>query len=390
MADHVARGAVRAQGCLNTACIFVAVRYVNNAGTSWPKPPQVHQAAAAALEAAPHETLEVFDSAHRTVCEALGVPDPDRLLLTSGCTAALGVALGDLPWQAGDVIVTSSLEHHALARPVDKLVRERGVVHHAAPYEPGTPMDMDFVRDVLKAGGVRLVATTAASNVTGELLPLAELGALAHEHGALQLVDAAQTVGLLPVDVAKLGADIVTFAGHKGPLGPQGIGGLWARPGVSFESPWATCDIGTGSGDRGACSPFPGYCDVGSVNLSGAAGLAAGLRWLTENPERPGRAVQLAQDLAAALRERDGCTVLGGEDTPRTGTLAVQLARLPLAQTEAFFRQHDIVVRAGSHCAPMALEALGAPDGVLRLSFGPFNDDDDVQAILNAVDDVGR
>jgi len=152
--------------------------YANHAGTSWPKPPEVGAAVAAALAAAPGERAAIFADAAAEVVRALGLPGPERLLLTPGCAAALAVAIGDLPWAEGDVVVTSALEHHALARPVEKLTRERAVVHEVAPYRPGAPVDLDSVRDVLARGRVRLVAVTAASNVTGEVLPVGALDAV--------------------------------------------------------------------------------------------------------------------------------------------------------------------------------------------------------------------
>lgn len=370
--------------------------YANNAGTSWPKPDAVYEAAREALAAPPPRWSQLFEDSRAGIARALGIPDPAELLLTPGCTAALALSIGDLPWESGDVVLTSALEHHALARPVQKLVWERGVVHELAPRSEDGPIDLERVRDILAAGRVRLIAFTAASNVTGELLPVRELIALAHAHGALALVDAAQVVGVVPFGVGEapadldpddlsdlrgLGADLVAVAGHKGALGPLGIGGLWARRGVVFTSPSAACEVG--AGPRESCAPRPGFCDVGSTNLAGAAGLAAGLRWLRE--EGGGEPRALATTLANALRERAGCRVLGGTGL-RTATLSLEVDRLDLHQAEAQFAEAGIVVRAGQHCAPLALEALGAPRGTLRVSFGPFNTPGDVAQILAAID----
>ncbi len=361
--------------------------YLNNAGTSWPKAPAVPEAVAKTLTANPQELGSFFESAHRTVCEFLGIVELERFLFTTGCTAALSVALADLPLNDGDVVVTSSLEHHAMIRPIELLKRARGVEHVAAPYRPGEPLDLDFVRQILKRGRVRLIAVTAASNVTGELLPIVELARLAHDHDALLLVDAAQTVGVVSVDVQEIGADMLVFAGHKGPLGPQGIGGLWAAPEVLFESPSATCEVG-GSGTAAVCAPMPGYCDVGSVNMSAAAGLASGIDWLVTNASNLdfNQARALACDLAAALRERPYCKVYGGHDVERTATLSMTIDGLPLDRAEEHFFQQGIVVRAGQHCAPLALDAIGAPEGTVRISIGPFNRSADIECYLAAVD----
>lgn len=361
--------------------------HCNHAGTSWPKPAAVAAAMQRALLADPGEHAALFADAHAAIARGLALGTPERLLLTSSCTHALAVAIGDLPWQPGDVVITSSLEHHALARPVQKLVHERGVVHERSPYAPGQPFDLEFAERVLRGGRVRLVAVTGASNVTGELLPLYEIAGLAHRHGASFLLDAAQLAGTWPIAAGEHGADMIVFAGHKGLQGPLGIGGLWAAPHVQFVCPAAVCEIGR-AGDPRALAPFPGFCDVGSVNLPAAAGLAAAIAWLDALPsgERQ-RPMRLAATLRTALTARPGCRVLGGSG-PHTGALSLHLEHLPRERAERHFAAHGIVVRAGSHCAPLALAALGMPDGCLRISFGPSNRDDDVDAVLAAIDAV--
>ena len=337
--------------------------YANAAGTSWPKPAGVVDAVQRAMLADPSDNAARYREGHEAVRRFFGVPDAaaERLLLAPSCTSALGVALGDLQLERGDVVITSSLEHHALARPVQKLVWERGVVHAQAPYAPGAPIDLDYVEATLRAGRVRLVAVTGASNVTGERLPIEALAELAHAHGALLLLDAAQLAGLLPLDVAALGVDLLTFAGHKAMLGPFGVGGLWAAPHVPFVCPAATCEVRTEAG-AGPRAPFPGFCDLGSVDLPA-----------------------LARRLLAACRERERCRVLGG-DGPRTATVSFTLDHIALGDAQRHFRERGVVLRAGTHCAPMALEALGAPEGCVRVSFGPHNRDEDVDAVLAAID----
>ena len=337
--------------------------YANAAGTSWPKPAGVVDAVQRAMLADPSDNAARYREGHEAVRRFFGVPDAaaERLLLAPSCTSALGVALGDLQLERGDVVITSSLEHHALARPVQKLVWERGVVHAQAPCAPGAPIDLDYVEATLRAGRVRLVAVTGASNVTGERLRIEALAELAHAHGALLLLDAAQLAGLVPLDVAALGVDLLTFAGHKAMLGPFGVGGLWAAPHVPFVCPAATCEVRTEAG-AGPRAPFPGFCDLGSVDLPA-----------------------LARRLLAACRERERCRVLGG-DGPRTATVSFTLDHIALGDAQRHFRERGVVLRAGTHCAPMALEALGAPEGCVRVSFGPHNRDEDVDAVLAAID----
>lgn len=365
----------------------IVVIYANAAGTSWPKPDGVAEAAQRAMLASPADNATLYRDGHRAVQRFFGIPDEaaERLLLAPSCTSALAVLLGDLVWNEGDVILTSSLEHHAVARPVQKLVWERGVQHVSIPYQPGTPVDMAFVERRLREGRVRLVAVTGASNVTGERLPIEELAHLVHAHGAKLLLDAAQTAGLIPIDVQQSGIDMLVFAGHKAMLGPFGIGGLWAAPTVPFTCPTASCEIGAAT-TGGSRAPFPGFCDLGSVNFPALSGLAAALAWLGDRTAAARRRpLELAQRLLDECREREHCQVLGG-DGPRTATVSFVLAGVALADAQRHFRDHGVIVRAGTHCAPMALAALGQPEGCIRVSFGPHNEPGDVDAVLQAID----
>lgn len=361
--------------------------FANNAGTTWPKAPGATEAACAALSAPPEASRHVLQAARAEVCAALGIETPERLLLTGGCTSALALAIADLPFRAGDVVVTSALEHHALVRPLQQLVLTRGIELEVSPYKPGTPFDLEFAERLLRAGRVRLVAVSGGSNVTGELLPVTEIGKLARAHGAPLLLDAAQTLGVVPIDVRTLPVDLLVFAGHKGPLAPHGIGGLWAAPSVSFQSPAAVCEMGPERLAPLRCASFPGDCDVGSASLAAAAGLAAAFGWRRMQPVEPyAKPRLLAARLREALRARRSCRVFGGEGAPHTAAVSFLVDRLPLAAAEAHFAEHGIAMRAGQHCAPLALQAIGAPEGTLRVSFGPFNHDSDVDAIVAAVD----
>lgn len=361
--------------------------YANAAGTSWPKPDQVVEAAQRAMLASPTDNATLYRDGHRAVQQFFGIPDSsaDRLLLAPSCTSALAVALADLVWNDGDGILTSSLEHHALARPVQKLVWERGVTHVQAPYQPGQPIDLAFVEQQLNEHDIKLVAVTGASNVTGEQLPIAELAQLAHAHGAHLLLDAAQTAGLIPINVQELGVDLLVFAGHKAMLGPFGIGGLWAAPSVNFMCPTATCEVGDKkTGEMRA--PFPGFCDLGSVNFPALAGLQAAIDWHAKRTAaQRQQPLVLAQRLFEACRERAHCHVLGG-DGPRTATVSFTLDGVALSDAQRHFRKHDVAVRVGTHCAPMALATLGQADGCIRVSFGPHNVDSDVDAVLAVID----
>jgi len=340
--------------------------YLNNAGTSWPKAPGVADAVARTLAADPRDYGSIFEAARERIARCLAVGDASELLLTPGCTSALATMINAMPWRAGDVVVTSAVEHKAMLAPIHALVRNAGVVHRVVSYREGPAFDLDALDGILSAGNVGLVAVTAASNVTGERLPTVDIADRARVHGVATLVDAAQVVGLTQEGLPAFGAECVAFAGHKGPLAPQGIGGLWVAPGFSVR---------------------PGYCEVGSVDLPGAVAMAHSLEWLHARDAPAASPVELRARLAEGLRARARCTVLGS-DTHTTATLSLLHEGLPVAEAEAYFAQHGIVVRAGQHCASAALEMLGAPKGTIRLSFGPFNTQADVEAVLRAVDAV--
>lgn len=355
--------------------------YFNHAGTSWPKPAPVVRAVREALEEEPSGWPSRFAEQHAAVARAFGIEDASRLLLTPGCTAALSVGISDHGWAAGDRIVTSCWEHHALHRAVRNL-EALGVEHVMVPPAGELPLDLARLEEVLIGGNVRLVAMCAAANVTGALLPIAEVVELAHAHGALVLIDAAQTAGWLDYRLGDANVDLFAFAGHKGPQAPWGVGGLYVAPHVSMVSPEAACEVG----DK-ACAPMPGYCDTGSVDRLALAGLVAGLAWLGERGDRLARARGQLERIAQALP----ATVHGPRAAEaRMPTLACTLSGRKPAEVAAALRDRGVIVSAGIQCAPLAHATLNtAPDGVVRISVGPTTSDDDVTRCIDALAALG-
>ena len=379
--------------------------YLNHAGTSWPKPEPVRRAVAAALEAGPGDWGAAYDRGHGALARALDLPRPERLLLTPGGTSALALALADVPWAAGDVVLTSRCEHHAVVRPLRQL-EARGVTVErvgragggagAAGGAAGGPLDLDALERRLAAGGVRLLALTTACNVTGELLPVEAAARLAREHGALVLLDASQTVGWFDHAPLARAADLLAFAGHKGLQAPWGLGGLVVAPEVSLAPPGAACSLEPpADGAAPACGAMPSFCDAGSVDRLALAGLEAALPWLDD----PARADRLAAGRAAAARLAEGARALGyrlhGDPDPdaRLPTVALTWGDDPAAQGEGTpthvarrLEGLGVTASAGHQCAPEAHEALGtAAHGVLRLSLGATSGPDDVDRALEAL-----
>ncbi len=363
------------------------VNYLNNAATTWPKPERVYAAVDAAVRAGGTPgrggSAQPMHAARERIAAFVGIRDPHRLAFLPSATYGLNLAILGLPWEAGDGAIMSGLEHHAVSRPIRKAARERDIAFHVAPYAPGRPIDLDFVEAKLRDGNVRLVACTMGSNVTGELLPAAEIVELAHRYDALCLLDAAQTVGVIPVDAHALGCDMLAFAGHKGLFGPLGVGGLWVREGIELRT---LAEGGTGgdSGKHELSGSFPSNYEVGTHNLPAILGLAEGVAFLEETGLATLRAAEVALTarLLAGLAEIPGVRVFGGgpaEQRTSAVSIAVDGAD-PKAIAARLGEEHETITRGGFHCAPLAHETIGTlpAGGTLRFSAGYFNTADDV------------
>lgn len=352
--------------------------WLNHAGTSWPKPAPVLAAVDAALNASPPSFSARFVEGRAAIARHFGVADPERVLITPGATSALAAAIGDLPWEPGDRIVIGPTEHQALWGPAWRL-RHRGVRVEVLPLDADGAPDLDALERVLAAGGVRLVAIAHASNVTGVIVDADRVIALAHAHGALCLLDAAQTAGVLPLDIDALDVDLVAIAGHKGPHAPQGVGVLVRGSRVPDGAP------STAIADHGLPPPGPtGFCDVGSVNLAGVAGLVAGLDWLAARPERADRR---RRQVARLLDAIPGVIGIADPDR-RVGIVSFRLPGEAPATTGARLAAAGIHASTGRHCAPAAHVALGTlPDGAVRLSVGPMTTDEEIERAVAVVRD---
>ncbi|MEM7622830.1 MAG: aminotransferase class V-fold PLP-dependent enzyme [Planctomycetota bacterium] len=373
--------------------------YLNNAATTWPKPDPVLRAVDDCLKgpaAAMRQEIGatggtgkdgggkgVMDACREIVSDLLNIPHPERLSLLPGCTYAINLAMHGQPWAAGDRLVISGLEHHAVSRPARKIARDHGVVLEISPYARNRPFDLEWLEATLKAGCVRMVAVTASSNVTGQVLPIAEITRLAKQHGVMVLIDAAQAAGVLPLDVAALaggdpdmGPDMVAFAGHKGLFGPLGIGCLYTRPGLKLRT---LAEGGTGgdSGKHEMTNDAPSLYEVGSHNLPAIAGLAAGARWVASLGVEAVHAYEgaLSSRLREGLAELPGVTVVaGGDDCAphgRTPVVSFTHAEKTPKEISGALARRGISTRAGFHCAPLAHETIGTLSRPVSSEIGP-------------------
>lgn len=374
--------------------------YLDNAATTIRKPREVADAVVAAMgslgNAGRGASAGALDAGRavlrcrEAMAALLGCPRADHVCFSANSTAALNAAISGLVGP-GDRVVTTVLEHNSVLRPLARLADERGVeVAYAGCDEHGLLDLADLER--LVAPGTRLVAVTHASNVTGNLVDVARVAKIAHAVGALCLVDASQTAGAVPLDMAAMGIDVVCFTGHKGLMGPQGTGGMAVAEGVDVR-PWAEGGSGVRSFERRHPLEWPTRMEAGTLNAHGLAGLAAGVAFIQGNggPAAVGaREHGLARRLYEGVAGVPGVVVYGGWPVApeRCGSIvALNVEGLDSAETaDALASGWGIACRAGAHCAPLMHRALGTErQGIVRLSCGWFTTKDEVDAAVSAL-----
>lgn len=358
--------------------------YLNHAGTSWPKPQPVLETVAKATNSGPDQWPSLFRESFETVANFFHI-DPTRLVLTPSCTSALNLAIMDHDWQAGHRIITSSFEHHALYRNLVKL-RAQGIDVVEVPPASDNLFDLEQLKLELENGKTRLVAVTAACNVTGALLPVEQIIELAHQYGAKVLLDGAQVAGWMDLDLIQLGIDFFTFAGHKGPQAPWGIGGLYVAEKSKMNCPSATCEIKPGT--QKTFDSKPGYCDAGSVDLIALAGLAAGCRWLSraENSNRLANAREIAAEFTHSIREFSAAKIYHDLDIKlKMPTVAISFGEANELIAERL-KENGVIASAGFQCAPLAHQQLGTSEhGIIRFSVGPSATNIDFDRVISAL-----
>jgi cysteine desulfurase/selenocysteine lyase len=291
--------------------------------------------------------------------------------------------------EPGDVVVRTSLDHNAVRRPVSAMTRF-GITERVLTCDPSGSYDPSELESLLTSGdrAARLFVVPHASNVTGAVLPVAEMAALARETGTLTLIDAAQTAGHYPIAAASFGADMIAFTGHKGLLGPQGTGGLWVREGVQV-APLLRGGTGGDSSPRDMPDAYPDHLEAGTQNAPGIAGLAAAIEWLLDHgPDRiREEEMRLKARLLDRLRAVPGVRILSPDIPESVGIVTLTLdGWTPGELSTEMDRRFGIQGRAGLHCAPDAHATLGTLEsGAYRLSIGWDTRPEDVDRAADAI-----
>lgn len=325
--------------------------------------------------------------ARRLVARILGASgDPGRVAFMLNATHAINTAIRGVA-RPGDRIVITAFDHNAVLRPVHDLSQRHGVEVVMIDGAADGSLDMEAAARALE--GARLLVVNAVSNVLGTRLPLEELARLAHERGALVLVDAAQSAGQIPDSPVAQGADMVAFTGHKSLLGPHGTGGLWVREGVEVHP---LCAGGTGgdSSLREMPDRYPDHLEAGTPNAAGLAGLVAGCEFLLAE----GVEAIHARERALKARLFDGLDSIPGvrvlspkaPDGAALVTFSVE-GVTPAEVARQLESDWNVLCRAGLHCAPEAHRILGSIEtGAIRVSLGWASTDEDVDQTLRGVD----
>ncbi len=389
--------------------------YLDNASTTFPKPREVADAVYQYMTGvgsnigrggytSAYAAEEAVFVARQLLCDFFGGEDAKNVVFTKNVTEALNVIIRGL-LQPGDHVLVSAMEHNAVMRPLQLIGRE------LEPGEQAPAAEISFSRIPCdKEGNLQLealsklvqqrtkaVLMTHASNVCGTLLPLARVGEFCQDKGLLLLVDSAQSAGVFPINMQQLHIDALAFTGHKGLLGPQGIGGFVLREHlVKRLAPFIVG--GTGSLSHTESTPrfMPDKFEAGTLNLPGIMGLAAGVRWLNQRGLASLRAHELAltEQLLTGLLdlEQQGMLrIVGRRDiVQRTSVVSIAATKQDLAVVaHRLNEEYGIATRVGLHCAPNAHKTLQTyPTGTLRFSMGWHNNEEDIVAALKALREV--
>jgi cysteine desulfurase/selenocysteine lyase len=371
--------------------------YLDHAATSFPKAPGVAEAMVRFLnESAGNPgrgghrmsvaASRAIEDAREEVAALLG-GDPERTLLGPGTTHWLNVIFASRLWR-GTRVVVSALEHNAVMRPLRWLEIHRGVQVDVVPAaDPFGVPTADEVAACVAEKNTTLVVLTHASNVTGAVLPVAEV--IPKVAPVPVVVDAAQTAGSLPIDFAALGAAALVCSGHKGLLGPPGIGVMMLSPNFEVE-PLVRGGTGSRSDSEEMPEQLPDRLEAGTPNGVCAAGLGVACSWLRRHSVEAVQfhAQRFAGRLGPGLTEGSKVRLYGWNfEAPHTGIISFRVDGLDSGELAASLdREHGICVRAGLHCAPAAHRRIGTfPEGTIRAGIGPFNVEADVDALVLAV-----
>ena len=374
--------------------------YLDNAATSYPKP----RGMVAAMEecilkycgnpgrsghSMSMRTGEEVYHARRKIASLFGIKQPERLVFTQNTTEALNMGLKGV-LQSGDHVITTTMEHNSVLRPL-KALEKRGVSQSVIRADREGFIKASEIEKAIRKD-TKLIAITAASNVTGTRMPIEEIGELARRRGILFLVDGAQGAGSMAIDVERMHIDMLAFPGHKGLLGPQGTGALYVSPEIRLRH---ILEGGTGTDSKSRFQPceFPEGYEAGTINAPAIIGLGYSAEFVEKiGPEVIGKyEEELIGWLDERLDEMDFVKRYGPDACRKTGISLINIRGVGAEEvTSVLSSKYGIAVRGGYHCAGLAHKTIGTWDeGAVRISVGPFNTRKDMEKLADAIREIG-
>lgn len=375
--------------------------YLDSSATSFLKPPQVAEAVFRSFNTignagrgAHAPTLNasrlIYDTREK-LAALFGTPDPSRIAFTCNATEALNIAIHGAI-HPGEHVITTACEHNSVLRPL-YLKEEKGTELTIIPADQKGRIRYDLLESSVKSNTSAIVLTHA-SNLSGNVTDLAFVSNFAKKHGLLLIVDASQTAGSLPINVVKMGIDILCFTGHKGLFGPQGTGGLYVREGLTL-SPLKSGGSGVYSFDRHHPTDMPTALEAGTLNGHGIAGLNAGLDYIqstgVENIHN--KEISLARRFLAGITDIPDLKIYGDIDAPlRTPIISLNIGNMSSASvSDILWEDYEICVRAGAHCAPLMHKTFGTEkQGAVRFSFSCFNTEAEIDTAIRAMHEIAE
>ncbi|QHI72280.1 aminotransferase class V-fold PLP-dependent enzyme [Aminipila terrae] len=376
--------------------------YLDNGATSFPKPKAMLESMYKCMaeycgnpgRSGHYMSMKTGEEVYKTrksVAKLFNIANPGRIIFTINTTGALNQGIQGL-LRAGDHVITTSMEHNSVLRPL-KMLETRGVEHTIVKCDRTGTLNLRDIKAAIKENTCMIICTHA-SNVTGTIMPIGEIGELAHRNNLLFMVDGAQSGGCIPINVVDMNIDLLALPGHKGLLGPMGTGLLYVRDGIELD-PLLLGGTGTSSKDRNQPREMPEGYESGTVNAPGIVGLGTSVEILLNMGINAIHDYEetLTQMLDEALRNMKNVTVYGVEDCKKkAGIVTFNVKGKSCEQVaDELSEMYGIAGRAGFHCAGLAHKTIGTWEtGALRLSVGPFNTKPQIKTAIEAVNKITR
>ena len=375
--------------------------YMDNAATTMHKPQEVIDAVVRAMssmgnagrganEASLSASRIIYDTRER-LARLFGVKDARRIAFTNNSTESLNIAIKGI-LSPGDHVITTMLEHNSVLRPLYEM-EKKGVKLTIVPSDSRGCLNIHDIEEAITSD-TKMIVCTNGSNLTGNYIDVKPIGELAHRHNVLFVVDASQTAGVCPIDVEDMKIDVLCFTGHKGLLGPQGTGGIYAREGVEIR-PLKTGGSGIQTYSKTHPVQMPTALEAGTLNGHGIAGLHAALEYLerTGIDEIRTREQSLMRRFYEGVKDVPGVKIYGDfTQENRCAIVTLNIGEYDSSEvSDELLTEYSISTRPGGHCAPLMHEALGTVEqGAVRFSFSHYNTEEEVDIAIRAIHELAE